>query len=126
MTSSKSTGSEGRELLLVEDDTIVFRLEPLHGVVLDQSVGESDGSGAPLLLEDVHARPAEHDVKVHAVDADVGIVLDAQINVLLDAEAKVALVGEVFATQLELTDLKAPLEDLLCLGSPDSAVNGDL
>merc|ERR1712029_935604 len=111
---------------LVEDDTIVFGLEPLHGVVLDQSVGESDGSCAPLLLEDVHAWPTQHNIEVHTVDADVGVVLDAKIDVLLDTKSKVALVREVLTAQFELTDLEAPLEDLFCLRSPDSAVNRDL
>jgi len=89
-------------------------------------VGESDGSCAPLLLEDVHAWPAQHNIEVHTVDADVGVVLDAKIDVLLDTKSKVALVREVLAAQFELTDLEAPLEDLFCLWSPDSAVNRDL
>ena len=92
--------------LLVENDTIIFGLEPLHGVVLDQPVGESNGSGAPLLLEHILSGPAQHDVEVHTVDTDVGVVLDAQVDMLGNTEAEVALVGEVLAPQLELLNLK--------------------
>lgn len=93
--------------LLVQDDTIVLGLEPFHSVVLDKSVGESNATGLLLSVPDVHARSAKDNVKVHTVDTDGGIVLDAQIDVFLDAEAKVAILAEVLATQLVLTDLKA-------------------
>merc|ERR1719204_2951718 len=112
--------------LLVKNDAVVFGLEPLHGVVLDQPVGESDGSGAPLLLEHILSGPAQHDVEVHTVDADVRVVFDTQIDMLSNTEAEVALVGEVFTPQLELFNLESPLEDLLCLGSPNGAMNRDL
>ena len=92
--------------LLVKNDTVVFGLEPLHGVVLDQPVGESDSSGAPLLLEHILSGPAQHDVEVHTVDTDVRVVLDTQIDMLSNTEAEVALVGEVFTPQLELLNLQ--------------------
>ena len=92
--------------LFVKNDTVVFGLEPLHGVVLDQSVGESDGTGAPLLLEHILSGPSQHDVEVHTVDTDVRVVLDTQIDMLSNTEAKVALVGEVFTPQLELLNLQ--------------------
>ena len=99
--------------LLVKNDTVVFGLEPLHGVVLDQPVRESDGSGAPLLLEHILSGPAQHDVEVHTVDTDVRVVLDTQIDMLSNTEAKVALVGEVFTPQLELLNLQR-LKSLNC------------
>merc|ERR1711997_776305 len=113
-------------LLGVENDTVIFGLEPLHGVVLDQAVGEADGSGAPLLVADVHAGAAQHDVKVHAVNTNVGVVFDAQVDVFLDTEAKVTVVGKVFAAKLELAHLKSAFKDFFGLGPPDSAVNGNL
>merc|ERR1719184_542836 len=113
-------------LLGVENDTVIFGLEPLHCVVLDQTVGEADGSGAPLLVADVHAWPAQHDVKVHSVNTDVGVVLDTQVNVFLDTEAKVTVVGKVLAAKLELAHLQSTLKNFFGLGPSDSAVNGDL
>merc|ERR1719205_455909 len=57
---------------------------------------------------------------VHAVNANAWVVLDSQVNVLLDAKAEVAVVGEV------LLHLEASLKNLLSLGAPDGAVDGDL
>jgi hypothetical protein len=46
--------------------------------------------------------------------------------VLRDTEAEVARLAEVALPQLVLLDLEATLEDLLCLGSADGDVDGDL
>merc|ERR1719462_720824 len=108
-----------------EDHTIVLGLEPLHGVLLSQAVGEANLAYLSSPVSDVHARPAEDDKEVHTVDTNAWVVLDSQVNVLLDAEAKVAIVGEVLLPQLVLLHLEAPLQDFLGLGPPDSAVNGD-
>merc|ERR1719341_3140020 len=80
--------------------------------------------GSPV--SNIHAWPAEHDKEVHAVNANAWVILDSQVNVLLDAEAKVAVVGEVLLSQLILLHLESSLNDLLSLGAPDSAVDGDL
>ena len=100
------TRNREKLLLAVEDDAVVRRLEPLHGVFLVEPVWRSHGSGAPLLVAHVHAGATQHHVKVHAVDTDGGIVLDAQVDVLLDTETEVAVVGKVFAAQLVLQDLE--------------------
>merc|ERR1719270_5360 len=92
-------------LLGVENDTVIFGLEPLH-------------------VADVHAWPAQHDVKVHTVNTDVGVVLDTQVNVFLDTEAEVTVVGKVLAAKLELAHLQSTLKNFFGLGPSDSAVNG--
>ena len=92
--------------LLVEDDTVVLLLEPLHGVVLDELVLDADAAGLPAAVAHVHALAAEHDVEVHAVDTDGGVVLDAEIDVFGDSEAEVAVLGEVVAAELVLADLE--------------------
>lgn len=45
---------------------------------------------------------------------------------LADSEAEVAGLGEVALAKLVFLDLEATLENLLCLGSADGDVNGDL
>merc|ERR1719462_750532 len=109
-----------------EDHTIVLGLEPLHGVLLSQAVGEANLADLSSPVSDVHAWPAEDDKEVHTVDTNAWVILDSRVNVLLDAEAEVAIVGEVLLPQLVLLHLEAPLQDFLGLGSPDCAVNGDL
>ena len=44
----------------------------------------------------------------------------------LNTKAKVSGITEVVLPQLVLSDLQSPLQDLLSLGSPDSAVDSDL
>ena len=72
-----------RRLLLrlaVEDDTIVLCLEPLHGVVLDKSVGEANSSSLLAPVTDIQARSSQNDVEVHAIDTDAGIVPEQKLN----------------------------------------------
>merc|ERR1719384_1665007 len=113
-------------LLAVQDDAVILGLEPLHGVLLGQPVGEADPPSLAAPVTDVHAGPSHHHVEVHAVDTNAGIILDAQVDVLLDTEAEVSVLGEVLSPQLVLLHLQATLENLLSLGAPDSAVDGDL
>jgi hypothetical protein len=65
-------------------------------------------------------------VEVHAVDTNCRVVLDAEIDVLRDAEAEVASVGEVLLAQLVFLDFQATLENLLCFGTTDGDMHGDL
>lgn len=53
-----------------------------------------------------HTWSTQNDKEVHAVNANVRVVLDAQVDVLLDAKAKVASDAEVVCSQLVLTHLK--------------------
>ena len=65
-------------------------------------------------------------VKVHAVNTNRWIVLDTQINVFRDTEAEVASLAEVPLPELVLLDFQPTLENLLCFGSSDCDVHGDL
>ena len=56
-------------------------------------------------VRDALALAAHDDKKVHAVNANAGIILNAQVNVLINTKAKVADVGEVLAVQLKLLHL---------------------
>ena len=104
---------EGRiSLFGVEDDPVVLGLEPLHGVVLDQLLRGTDASRLPPAVAHVGAGSAQHDVEVHAVDADRRVVLDAKIDVLLDPEPEVAVHREVITTKLVLAHLKSEFESI--------------
>ena len=69
-------------------------------------MGNADAAGLLPAVAHIHAGAAQHDVEVHAVDSDGRVVLDTQIDVLLDTESEVAVLAEVLAPQLVLTDLK--------------------
>ena len=74
-------------LLLVEDDAVVLGLEPLHGVLLVQPVLRADPAGLAAPVADIEAGSAHHDVEVHAVDADAGVVPDNDTNVSVNSLA---------------------------------------
>ena len=61
-------------LFAVEDDAVKLGLEPLHGVLLGQPVGEPHTASLAAPVADVHAGPAEDNVEVHTVDTNAGIV----------------------------------------------------
>ena len=82
-----------------------FLLEPLHGLLLVDTVGVADTSLSAPLVSHAEPRSPQDNVEVHAVDSDAGVVLDSQIDVFLDAKAKVAGVGEVALAQLVLANL---------------------
>ena len=61
-------------LLAVEDDAVKLGLEPLHGILLSKSVGEPNTASLATPVTNVHARPPEHNVEVHAVDTNAGVI----------------------------------------------------
>ena len=67
-------------LLLVEDNTVVLGLEPLHGVLLGQPVLEAHAAALAAPVADVHAGPSHHHVEVHTVDTDARVVPDRNIS----------------------------------------------
>lgn len=93
-------------LLTGEDNTVVFLLEPLHGVFLAESMGSTHAASLGSSLVDVEARSAEDNEKVQTVDTDGGVVFDSQIDVLLNAKAKVSGCGKVFLAQFVFLDLR--------------------
>jgi hypothetical protein len=93
-------------LLLVNDDTVVLGLEPLHGVFLDKSVWEANATSLLFSVPDVQTGTTEDNIEVHTINADTGIVLDSQVNVFLDTKTKIAILAEVLTTQFILLDLK--------------------
>ena len=120
---SNKTGGAGE--LLGQDDAVELGLEPVDGVVLGETVVGTDAANGALSAGNAVPGTAEDNEKVHAVDADGGIVLDAQVDVFLDAEAEVAGGRKVLLLELVLLDLEALLEDLLGLGAADGAVDGN-
>ena len=68
-------------LLLVEDNTVVLGLEPLHGVLLRQPVLEAHAATLAAPVADVHAGSAHDHVEVHTVNTDARVIPDKDTNV---------------------------------------------
>merc|ERR1719228_1202799 len=106
------TKYDGIILLLVKNDSVILGLEPLHGVLLGESVLESNTSSLATSVADVHAGSSHYHVEVHTIDTDAWIILDAKINVFLDTKSKVSILGEVLPSQFVLLNLQSTLKDL--------------
>ena len=61
-------------LFVAEDDAVKLGLEPLHGILLGEPVSEPDTASLATSVTNVHARPPQHDVEVHAVDTNAGVI----------------------------------------------------
>lgn len=76
-----------------------FLLEPLHGVLLSQSMLEANLSLLAAAVGNIESWPAEDDVEVQTIDTNARVVLDSQVNVFLNTETKVAGGWEVVSSQ---------------------------
>ena len=121
------TSSDTIALLgLVENDTIVLLLEPLHGLLASHLVRVTKSASLGLSLRHATTGASQLHVEIHTEDTGVGVVLDTQINVLLNTETEVARVGEVLLHQLVLLHLQTALQNLQSLLATNGRMDGDL
>ena len=121
------TSSDTIALLgLVENDTIVLLLEPLHGLLASHLVRVAKSASLGLSLRHATTGASQLHVEIHTEDTGVGVVLNTQINVLLNTETEVARVGEVLLHQLILLHLQTALQNLQSLLATNGGVDGDL
>ena len=121
------TSSDTIALLgLVENDTIVLLLEPLHGLLASHLVRVTKSASLGLSLRHATTGASQLHVEIHTEDTGVGVVLDAEINVLLNTETEVARVGEVLLHQLVLLHLQTALQNLQSLLATNGRMDGDL
>ena len=121
------TSSDTIALLgLVENDTIVLLLEPLHGLLASHLVRVAKSASLGLSLRHATTGASQLHVEIHTEDTGVGVVLDAEINVLLNTETEVARVGEVLLHQLVLLHLQTALQNLQSLLATNGRMDGDL
>ena len=115
-----------RLLRLVQNDTVVLLLEPLHSLLASHLVRVTDSATLSLSLRHTTTGTRQLDIEIHTEDTGVGVVLDTQINVLLNTETEVARVGEVLLHQLVLLHLQTALQNLQSLLATNGRMDGDL
>ena len=76
-----------------------FLLEPLLSIGFRQPVFESNSELFPSALRNVIPWSSENNIKVHSVNANVGVVFYAKINMFLYTKTKVACFGEISPAQ---------------------------
>ena len=113
-------------LRLVQDDSIVRLLEPLHGLLASHLVRIADVAALSLALAHTATRTSQLHVEIHTENTGVGIVLDTQIDVLLNTKAKIARVREISLHQLVLLHLQSTLQNLQSLLTTDGSMHRDL
>ena len=99
--------------LAIKNDSVVFGLEPLHGIFFHKTMACSYFGSPFTPVRYVHASTAQHYVEVHTVNTDGGIVLDSQIDMFLNTESKVSIGGKVISTQFVFTNLNNEIYDVL-------------
>ena len=55
----------------------------------------------------------QHNIEVHSVDTNGGVILDSQINVFLDTKPKVSCVWEVVLFQFIFPDLQKKMQEMI-------------
>ena len=75
-------------LFAVEDDAVKLGLEPLHRILLGKPVSEPDTASLTTPMTNVHARPPEHNIEVHAVDTNAGVIPGVSGTVSITKTAK--------------------------------------
>merc|ERR1712156_1240573 len=112
--------------LFVEEDTIVFLLEPFHGVSFRDSVFESNSRLLSAAVCNVVSRSGKYNIEIHSVDTYARIVLDAKIDMFCNTKAEVSSLGEVASLQLVFLHFQTLLQDFFSLGTSHSAMNSNL
>jgi hypothetical protein len=59
---------------LVEDDTLVLHLEPLHGVFFGHPVLDANARLAPAPASNTVTSPLQNDVKVHTINTSRWVI----------------------------------------------------
>ena len=75
---------------LVQQNSIVLGLEPLHAILFLELVGTTDLANLQLAILHTAAGAGQMHVEIHAVDTSSRVVFDAQVDVLLGATVETA------------------------------------
>merc|ERR1712168_163940 len=110
---------------LLEQDTIIFSLEPFLSIRFGDLVSESNSGLLSATVCNIVSWSSQHNVEIHSVDTNTRIVLDTQINMFGNTKAKIAGGREISLSQFVFLHLQSFLQDFFCLGTPHSAVDSN-
>ncbi|GER40383.1 phenylalanine--tRNA ligase beta subunit [Striga asiatica] len=100
----------------VQDNSLIFNLEPLHCIILSDPVLDPNTRLAPTAAAHTISRAFKDNIEIHAINTS------RWINVFLDSETKTASITEIPSQQLIFLDLQATLQELHCLVTSDSDI----
>ena len=112
------------KFISVVNSSIVFLLEPFHGIIFGDSVLGSNSAFASSSKADSASWALEDNVEVHAEDTGEGVILDTKIDVFLDTETEASAIWEISLSQFSVLDLETSFKDLVSLFSSDGDMHG--
>merc|ERR1712180_465029 len=121
-SSVRSFGADGS----LHQNTVILLLKPFHGISLSNSVLEPNSRLLSTTVGDVVTRTSKHNIEIHSIDTNAGIVLYPEINMLSNSESKIPCFGKIATTQFILLHLESLFQNFFCFGSSNSAMDGNL
>ena len=89
----------------IENNSVVFSLEPFHGIFFNQAVRCSNMSSFTTPVGNIHTSTSKYNIEVHTINSNGWIILDSQINMFLDTKPKVTVGRKIIPAQFILTNL---------------------
>merc|ERR1712168_481219 len=108
---------------LLQQDTIVFSLEPFLSVGFCDLVSKSNSGLLSATVCNIVSWSSQHNVEIHSVDTNTWIILNSKIDMFCNTEAKVSSGREVSLSQFVFLHFQSFLKDFFSFGSPYCAVN---
>jgi len=103
----------------VVNGTIILSSEPLHGLILWDSVLGSNSGFASSSQTDSASWSLQNHVEVHTENTSEWIILYTQINVFLNTEPEVSSIRKICFSKLSVLNFKSSLQNLISLVTSD-------
>merc|ERR1712168_1760342 len=110
---------------LLQQDTIVFSLEPYLSIGFCDLVSETNSGLLSATVCNVVSWSSQHNVEIHSIDTNTWIILNSQVDMFSNTEAKVSSGREVSLSQFVFLNLQSFLQDFFGFGSTYCAVDSN-
>lgn len=113
-------------LRLIQNNSIVSLLEPLHGFLPRNLVRVTNVAALSLSLAHTTSRTRQLHIEIHTENTCVWIILNTEIDMLLNTKAEVSRLREVSLHQLVFLHLQTALKDFEGLLASNRGMHRDL
>merc|ERR1712168_542232 len=110
---------------LLQQDTIIFSLEPFLSIGFGDLVSESNSGLLSATVCNIVSWSSQHNIEIHSIDTNTWIVFYAEVDMFCNTEAKVSSGREVSLSQFVFLHFKAFFQDFLGFGSTYCAVDSN-
>ena len=110
----------------VINSTIIFLFEPLHSLILADSMFSTDSAFASSSKANSASWSLKDDIEIHTKNTSKGVIFNTQINMLLDPKTETARIRKISFLELSILDLKSSLKNLISLITSDGDMDSNL